>query len=147
MGSEARKRPLSVILVAYFGVLQTVHFASILMEAINLRRTGDFLFLAPAPEGGWPGAAEGMLVGMGVADTLLIFGSWVFVFAWFQDRVWARAWGLAVITAFLATALVFAVGTGLAGVWGDHINYWVMSVLFIPVLIFYALEVSELPGL
>lgn len=134
MNGEGNGRGWLKALVTYFGLLQTVHFIAILIEGTNLLRLGEIRFLAPAPSAGWSPDAQFMLMGMGTADALLIVGSWIFVLGWYGRKPWAEPWGLAVMLAFSATALVFAVGTGMAGAWAISLNYWVMTVLFLPVV-------------
>lgn len=133
-------------LVIYYGLVQSVHLASIGWDGANYLETGRLTLLAPPPPGGWPGTALAALLAMGLADSLIILASLAFVWGTLKGRPWSRGLGTAVLSGFMVTALAFAVVTLPSGVWGLHAVYWVEGLLFVPIAVLTLLHLVRTLG-
>ena len=125
-------------LVGYFGIIQFLHFITLVRAGWYYLQTGSLGFPAPPPLDGWPTSAIPFLLAMGFTDAILIIISEIFVLGFFKQKAWAMKIGLVALSGAIATALVFAVGTMPSGAWLVHpAGYGILCVLFAPFLVLF----------
>ena len=126
------------ILVCYYGLLQSLHL-------LTLARAGFILFIQRGipfpilpPPGGWHTQTLPFLFGLAAVDLVAIITGIIFAYRMvFADRF---DWLLGVLSLTIATAsaIVFGVGTFSSNAWATYpTGYWIMVILFTPVIILY----------
>jgi len=124
------------LLVAWFGIVQTLHFLALGRAAAIYSRTSTLPFPALPPANGWSAQAEYFLTGNGIIDAANIILSLVFVYGYFKAKSWAPKTGLISLTVLLYSALIFAFGTVNAGAWSANpLAYWSMAILYLPIFL------------
>ncbi len=130
------------LLIAYYGLLQSAHGIALLRAGVILLRGGEMPFPAPPPVGGWSPQTLPFLLGMGVMDGLNILLALAFSAAYLWGGHLRERLGIVTLTVACASALSFAIATGLTGAWLAHpLAYGLMGVLFVPVAWLFAVLV------
>lgn len=134
------------ILIAYYGLLQSVHLWVLIRAGAILMVENQHPFPILPPPGGWSPQTMPFLVGLGITDSVGILLGVVFAYQFFANRRLNRRMGVISLTIFITGAIVFGIGTVFAGAWAAHpLAYSVMAVLFIPTPVLYTwLLVSNL---
>lgn len=132
------KPKLIQLLIAYYGLLQTLHLCVLLRAGAILFFDGRFPFPVLPPSGGWGDQTIGFMFGLAATDIVgILLGM---VFAWqtlLRDR-FNRRLGVISLTMFITGAIVFGFGTIPSGAWAAHpCAYGMMAVVFIPAVILY----------
>jgi len=125
-------------LIGYIGIIQIVHFVSLVFAAITYFTTGLIGFPASGPGNGWTEQAIQFLLGCGYTDAGIIVITEYFVLKYlFYNQLSIRL-GIGVLTGSISTAIVFAFGTIPSGAWRLHPGtYGSLVILFIPFFILY----------
>jgi hypothetical protein len=120
-------------LIAYYGLLQSLHLLALIRAGVLLLSGQDAPFPILPPPGGWQPQAFAFLIGLGTTDIVGILLGLLFAFkALFRNKP-SRTAGILSLSVFFTGALVFAAGTFPAGAWSAHpVAYWAMVVLFLP---------------
>jgi len=127
-------------LIAYYGLLQSLHLLVLVRAGVLLLSGQDAPFPILPPPNGWQPQALAFLFGLGATDTIGILLGLRFAFrAIFKNKP-SRATGILSLTIFFTGALVFAAGTIPPGAWSAHpVAYWAMVVLFLPTVYLFVL--------
>ncbi len=122
------------LLITYYGLLQSAHGVVLLRAGLILLRGGEMPFPALPPVGGWSPQTLPFLIGMGVMDGVNILLALTFSTAYLWGGRLQERLGIVTLTVACASALSFAVATGLTGAWLAHpLAYGLMGALFVPV--------------
>ena len=111
------KKPVFLVLIAYYGILQTIHIIAILTASFLLLRTGEITFLAQPPLGGWSTQARHFLIGLGAVGAVNALLSMLFVYGYFSNRSWWFSPGLMTLTVSVCSAVIYAYGTVASAAW------------------------------
>ena len=132
------KPKLIQFLIAYYGLLQTLHLLVLIRAGAILFLDGRLPFPVLPPPNGWENQTIGFMFGLAATDIVGI--TLGVVFAWqalFRDR-FNRRLGVISLTIFITGAIVFGIGTFPSGAWAAHpCAYGTMVFLFIPTVILY----------
>lgn len=136
------------ILIPYYGLLQSAHGVALLRAGWLLLRGGEMPFPAPPPPGGWSPQAVFFLLALGILDGFNILLALRFTAQFLRTGEHNNRLGLISLTIACASAMVFAIATGLSGAWFAHPwAYSLMGVLFLPVAWLFALLARSHPPL
>ena len=125
------------VLIAYYGLLQTLHLL-VLIRAGILLQGGEAPFpILPPPEG-WDQQSMAFMFGLAGMDVLgIIFGIF-FSYKTLVKEQFMPILGILSLTIFISGAVVFGAGTFPAGAWTAHpFAYWIMAALFTPAPILF----------
>ena len=130
-------------LVGYYGVFQAGHLVLNLVHLGGLRPIQDF---PPPPAEGWHPQATAFWTSMGLIDTAIALLALYFVAAFFGGRPGALWAGLVSLTTNLYAALSFNYTVIATGAWALHpVEYVALNAASIPLLVLFALVVSDVP--
>ena len=133
---KKQSNPFFSSLIAYYGLLQTVHIAAIAWTYSLFKQSGEITFLAQPPPGGWSAQATHFLIGLGAIDAVNAILAWVFVYGYFTRAHWWPRLGTTTLTVSVVSALVYGYGTAASGGWGGHMGeYLILVILFLPVAV------------
>jgi len=127
-------------LIAYYGVLQSLHLLVLLRAGALILSGQPHPFpILPSPQG-WQQQAMAFMYGLAGMDIIgILLGIRFAYLAIFGHNV-QRIIGILSLTIFISGAVVFATGTFPTGAWSTHpAAYWGMVVLFLPALLLYGL--------
>lgn len=126
--------PLAKLLVAYYGLIQTVHLVVLARAATLLLVNGSITFPAPPPPGGWTTQASHFLVGLGGVDAANAMAALAFVYGFFSRARWRYWLGTLTLSVAGCSALLFAYGTIASGAWAHNpVSYLSITLAFAPV--------------
>jgi hypothetical protein len=135
---DLSNKPIIRILIAYYGILQSLHLVVLLRAGVILLLQGRFPFPILPPPGGWDPQVIPFMIGLGTTDIAGILLGLCFVYRALIKGAFYRRLGVISLTIFITGAIVFAVGTFPSGAWGTHpIAYGIMAILFFPAVILY----------
>jgi hypothetical protein len=134
------------LLIAYYGLLQSLHLLVLIRAGAILLFTSRFPFPILPPPAGWAEQTLPFMVGLGITDSLGILLGIIFAAQFLTHKRLNRRLGVISLTIFFTGAMVFAIGTRFAGAWAAHpLAYGLMAILFIPTpILLYWLLVSNL---
>lgn len=121
------------LLIAYYGLLQTLHLLVLIRAGILLLQGGEAPFpILPPPEG-WQEQSMAFMFGLAGMDVLgIILGIYFSYQTLFKDQ-FKPLTGLLSLTIFITGAVVFGAGTFPSGAWTvNPLSYWIMVALFLP---------------
>jgi hypothetical protein len=122
-------------LIFYYGILQTLHLLALARAGIILWLFNRAPFPILPPPGGWPSHTMPFLFGLAGTDVIGILLGIFFAYHFLIKKSFKPVLGLISLSIFITGALVFGAGTFPTGAWSAHpISYWLMVVLFVPVL-------------
>jgi hypothetical protein len=134
------KSTFTSVLVAYCGLIQSVHIIALVRSYSLFRQSGEITFLAQPPPGGWSPQAEHFLISLGAIDFINALLVLVFVYGYFLQARWWYWLGTSTLTVSIITALVYAYGTIASGAWGGNpVEYLILVFVFIPITILFIL--------
>jgi hypothetical protein len=132
-------KPNARTLIAYYGILQSLHLVVLVRAGVILLLQGRFPFPILPPPGGWDPQIIPFMLGLGTTDLAGILLGLCFVYRSLIKGSFYRRQGVISLTIFITGAVVFAIGTLPSGAWAAHpIPYGSMAVLFLPTAILYA---------
>ncbi len=133
-----KKREHPIILIAYYGLLQTLHLLVLIRAGIILLQGGEAPFPILPPPGGWGDQSMYFMFGLAGMDIVGIIFGIIFSYQALIKDMFISVLGILSLTIFLSGAIVFAAGTFPTGAWASNpISYWIMVVLFMPSLFLY----------
>ncbi len=133
-----KKREHPIILIAYYGLLQTLHLLVLIRAGIILLQGGEAPFPILPPPGGWGDQSMYFMFGLAGMDIVGIIFGIIFSYQALIKDMFIFVLGILSLTIFLSGAIVFAAGTFPTGAWASNpISYWIMVVLFMPSLFLY----------
>jgi hypothetical protein len=140
------KSPLVKILIAYYGLLQSLHLLTLARAGLLILGGNPAPFPILPPPGGWSPQAMAFLYGLAGTDVIGILLGIVFAVLWVVKNRRRPRLGRLSLAIFITGALVFAAGTFPAGAWAAHpAPYGVMVLLFIPAAVLFILLLGR-PG-
>lgn len=125
-------------LIAYYGLLQTLHLIVLIRAGVILFFERRYPFPVLPPPGGWGEQAVLFMFGLAATDIAGILLAMAFAWlALFRGR-FNRRLGVISLTIFITGAIVFAVGTFPSEAWAAHpLAYGMMVALFLPIPYLY----------
>ncbi|MBW6465709.1 MAG: hypothetical protein K0B06_04310 [Brevefilum sp.] len=136
---EFQNKPLIRTLIAYYGLLQSLHLVILVRAGVILLLQGRFPFPILPPPGGWDPQVMPFMLGLGTTDLAGILLGLCFAYRALITGAFYRRQGVISLTIFITGAVVFAIGTFPSGAWAAHpIAYGSMTVLFLPTVLLYA---------
>ncbi len=125
-------------LIAYYGLLQSLHILVLIRAGLILLQGGEAPFpILPPPEG-WADQSMGFMFGLAGMDILGIILGIYYSFQTLFKKEHKPLLGILSLTIFISGAVVFAAGTYPSGAWTAHpLSYWSMVILFAPVPYLY----------
>jgi hypothetical protein len=131
-------KPFMRTLIAYYGILQSLHLVVLVRAGVILLLQGRFPFPILPPPGGWDAQVIPFMLGLGATDLVGILLGLCFVYRALITGAFFRRQGVISLTIFITGAVVFAIGTFPSGAWRAHpFVYGLMAVLFTPTVILY----------
>lgn len=125
-----------MLLVCYYGVLQTVHIIALIISGSWWIRNGDLGVLALPPPGGWSEQSIHFLVATGMFDLVLAVVAVYFVLQYRKRSESADVLGSIALTGSLYSAVIYAYGTWRSGALGAHpLAYGAVSLAFAPMIL------------
>ena len=126
------------VLIAYYGLLQTLHLLVLIRAGILLLQGGEAPFpILPPPEG-WDQQSMAFMFGLAGMDVLGIILGIIFSYKILVKKQFMPVLGILSLTIFISGAVVFGAGTFPAGAWTAHpFAYWIMAALFTPAPILF----------
>ncbi len=125
-------------LSGYYGVLQTSHALSLVRAGLVMLRSGQLVFPAPPPPGGWPATSLPFLLALGVVDSLAIALGLMYVYRFFIKGEIAGILGIVSLTIALVSGAVYLIGTLPSGAWQVNLPaYLIVVLVFSPVVPLY----------
>ena len=135
---DLSNKPIIRTLIAYYGILQSLHLVVLLRAGVLLLLQDRLSFPILPPPGGWNPQVIPFMLGLGSTDIAGILLGLCFVFRALIKGASYRRLGVISLTIFITGAIVFAIGTFPSGAWGAHpVAYGTMAVLFFPTVILY----------
>jgi len=135
---ELKFKPIIRTLIAYYGILQSLHLLVLLRAGVILFLQTRFPFPILPPPGGWDGQTIPFMIGLGTTDLAGILLGQFFAYRALITGTFYRRLGVISLTIFITGAIVFAFGTLPSGAWIAHpIAYGSMAFLFAPTVILY----------
>jgi hypothetical protein len=132
-------KPIIRTLIAYYGILQSLHLLVLVRGGVILLLQSRFPFPILPPPGGWDEQTIPFMIGLGTTDLAGILLGQFFVYRALIKGAFYRRLGVISLTIFITGAVVFAFGTLPSGAWAAHpIAYGSMAVLFLPTVVLYA---------
>ena len=145
--NEKKGNNLFRYLVVYYGFLQTMHLFFLGRAGYSLLQTGNVLFPASPPPGGWDAAVIPFLMGMAAADVIAAGIGIYFAYSLFINEKLKPLAGIISLTIALSSAVVYLIGTLPAGAWAHNpISYLIVILAFSPIIPLYVLLVREAAG-
>jgi hypothetical protein len=131
-------KPIARTLIAYYGILQSLHLVVLVRAGVILLLQGRFPFPILPPPGGWDPQVIPFMLGLGTTDLTGILLGLFFVYRALIKGALYRRLGVISLTIFITGAVVFAFGTLPSGAWAAHpVAYGPMVILFLPIIILY----------
>ena len=135
---EISNKPINRTLIAYYGILQSLHLVVLLRAGLILLLQDRFPFPILPPPSSWDAQVIPFMLGLGTTDLVGILLGLFFVYRALIKGAFYRRLGVISLTIFITGAIVFALGTLPSGAWAGHpIAYGSMAVLFAPTVILY----------
>lgn len=135
---DLSNKPITRTLIAYYGILQSLHLVVLVRAGVILLLQGGFPFPILPPPDGWHPQTIPFMLGLGATDVIGTLLAIIFVYRALIKEAFYRRLGVISLTIFITGAIVFAVGTFPSGAWGAHPTaYITMAVLFAPAGILY----------
>ena len=134
------------ILIAYYGLLQSLHLLVLLRAGIILLQGGDAPFPILPPPDGWQEQSTAFMFGLAGMDILGIILGIFFSYQTIFKNHFKPMVGILSLTIFISGAVVFGAGTFPSGAWTvNPLSYWIMVALFLPspLLLFNLLKFSQ----
>jgi hypothetical protein len=135
---DLSNKPFIRTLIAYYGILQSLHLVVLVRAGTILLIQGRFPFPILPPPSGWDPQVIPFMLGLGTTDLAGILLGLFFVYRALITGACYRRHGVISLTIFITGAIVFAFGTLPSGAWGAHpIAYGSMAVLFAPTILLF----------
>jgi hypothetical protein len=135
-------------LIAYYGLLQSLHLLVLIRAGLILLQGGESPFpILPPPEG-WEEQSMGFMFGLAAMDVIGIILGIIFSYKTLIKGKFLPILGILSLTIFISGAVVFGAGTFPPGAWAANpISYWVMVVLFAPapLLLLNLIKITKTP--
>ncbi len=137
MASEKITRSLRY-LAYYYALLQLSHLIFLTRAGSIYYSSGQMVFPAQPPAGGWSVETIPYLLGMGAVDALAaglaLYAGWVLRFRnIFLMKIWVIS-----LTVALTSAVIFCFGTIPSGAWWiNPIGYGLLGLFFAPLFLYY----------
>jgi hypothetical protein len=126
------------ILIGYYGLLQFIHFITLVRAGILILIGDPSPFPILPPPSGWNVQTMPFLFGLAGMDIVGILLGIFFSYQMVVKKVLKTNLGKLSLTIFITGAIVFGFGTILNGAWAAHpIAYGIMLVLFLPALLLF----------
>jgi hypothetical protein len=121
------------VLIAYYGLLQTLHLLVLIRAGIILLQGSESPFPILPPPGGWQEQSMGFMFGLAGMDVLGILLGIFFSYQTIIKKQFMPILGILSLTIFITGAVVFGAGTFPSGAWTvNPFAYWIMVALFVP---------------
>ena len=133
------------VLIAYYGLLQSLHLLVLLRAGIIFLQGGEAPFPILPPPYGWQDQSMPFMFGLAGMDLIGIVLGIIFSYQTIFKKKFTPLLGIISLIIFISGAVVFGAGTFPSGAWAAYpIAYWVMVVLFAPspILLFKLLHIS-----
>jgi len=127
---------LSPFLVAYYGIIQALHFVILTGAMVSFSRTGSLGFPAQPPPDGWSVQTQAFLITTGAIDASNVVLVLIFVYGYFRHRPWCWTFGTISLTVVMYSVVLFTSGTVAASAWTAHpVGYVSIAVAYIPIFL------------
>jgi hypothetical protein len=133
-------------LIAYYGLLQTLHLLVLIRTGIILLQGSEAPFPILPPPGGWQEQSMAFMFGLAGMDVLGIMLGIFFSYQTIIKEQFMPILGILSLTIFITGAVVFGAGTFPSGAWAANpLAYWIMVALFAPspLLLFKLLKFAK----
>ncbi len=127
-------------LVYYYGILQAIHLAALIIASIQYLKSSSIALLAPPSSQGWTQQAVNFFLTMGIVDAANVILSFIFVIKFVKGQNSTFIWGIIVLTVSMYSAIIYLFPVLISGALLENIfTYSLIGILFLPVILLYIL--------